>query len=138
MWGGKHFYFGDNITVGVRDLDLAIRWYQEKLGLHRSDGYAGDDVDALLLLSKNDDIGLGLLVLGPDFSPNDLQGHPILYSSKIEAAHEDFVGSEVNVGPIQKDSGGNRFFRFQDLDGNTIEVCVEPGTRSRSLLVLAV
>jgi hypothetical protein len=34
MWGRKNFYFGDNISVGVRDLDLAVAWYQEKLGLH--------------------------------------------------------------------------------------------------------
>jgi hypothetical protein len=25
------------------------------------------------------------------------------------------------------DSGGNRFFRFANLEGNKIEVCVEPG-----------
>jgi catechol 2,3-dioxygenase-like lactoylglutathione lyase family enzyme len=126
MWGGKHFYFGDNITVGVRDLDSAIRWYQEKLGLRRSEVYAGDDVDALLVLSKNDDVGLGLVVFGPEVGPDNLERHPILYSNKIEAAREDFLSRGVSVGPIQKDSGGNRFFQFQDMEGNTIEVCVEP------------
>jgi catechol 2,3-dioxygenase-like lactoylglutathione lyase family enzyme len=125
MWGRKHFCFGDNITVGVRDLDRAVHWYQEKLGLRRADA-PGDEVDALLVLSKDDETGLGLMVLGPDVGPNNFEQHPIMYSDKIEAAREDFASRGVSVGPIQKDSGGNRFFQFQDLDGNTIEVCVEP------------
>jgi hypothetical protein len=31
------------------------------------------------------------------------------------------------VGPIEADSGGNQFFKIRDLEGNSIEVCVEPG-----------
>lgn len=125
MFGRRHFYFSDNITVGVKDLDRAIEWYQEKLGLRRGD-FAGDEVDALLVLSKDDETGLGLVVFGPDVGPGNLERHPILYSSKIEAAHGEFLSRGISVGPIQIDSGGNRFFQFQDLDGNTIEVCVEP------------
>ena len=125
MFGRKHFYFGDNITVGVKDLDRAIQWYQEKLGLRRGD-FPGDEVDALLVLSKDDETGLGLMVFGPDVGPDNLERHPILYSSKIETAHEEFVSRGISVGPMQTDSGGIRFFQFQDLDGNTIEVCLEP------------
>jgi catechol 2,3-dioxygenase-like lactoylglutathione lyase family enzyme len=125
MFGRKHFYFGDNITVGVRNLDLAIQWYQEKLGLRRAD-VPGEEVDALLVLSKDADAGLGLVVCGPNVGPDNFERHLILYSNKIEAAHEDFVSRGISVGPIQADSGRNRFFQFQDLDGNTIEVCVEP------------
>jgi len=32
----------------------------------------------------------------------------------------------ISVGPVRSDSGGNPFFQFQDLDGNSIEVCKEP------------
>ena len=125
MWGRQHFYFGDNITVGVRDLAQSIGWYQEKLGLRRSN-LSAPEVDALLVLSTDDDIGLGLVVFGPDVGPGNLERHAILFSKKLEAAHEDLASRGVSVGPIQADSGGNRFFQFQDLDCNTIEVCVEP------------
>jgi len=33
---------------------------------------------------------------------------------------------DLQISPTA-DSGGNRFFRFHDLEGNKIEVCVEPG-----------
>jgi catechol 2,3-dioxygenase-like lactoylglutathione lyase family enzyme len=90
MWGGKNFYFGDNISVGVKNLDLAVAWYQDKLGLR----------------------------LTPVKS--------ILFTKKIEAAYEEFSSKGISVEPIQSDSGGNRFFRFRDLEGNAIEVCREP------------
>jgi predicted enzyme related to lactoylglutathione lyase len=35
-------------------------------------------------------------------------------------------GRMFRPGPINMDSGGNRFFLFQDPEGNTIEVCTEP------------
>jgi hypothetical protein len=31
MWGTRSFYFGDNVSVGVRNLDSAVAWYKEKL-----------------------------------------------------------------------------------------------------------
>ena len=37
---------------------------------------------------------------------------------------EEWLSSRA---PSTTDSGGNRLFRFRDLEGNTIEVCVEPG-----------
>jgi catechol 2,3-dioxygenase-like lactoylglutathione lyase family enzyme len=125
VWGGKHFYFADNITVGVKNLDQAVSWYRENLGLHRAANHT-EEVDELLVLGKDDDTGLGIMLLGPDIGPAAFDRHPILYTKKIEAAHKDFASRGIRLGPIQTDSGGNRFFQFQDLDGNTIEVCVEP------------
>ena len=125
MWGRKHFYFAENISVGVKDLDRAVTWYQEKLGL-RLTPLKSEDVEAFLAFAKDDDTGLALVVIPSGEAKANIPGHPILFTKKIEAAYEDFVAKGINVQPIQRDSGGNRLFRFQDLEGNDIEVCVEP------------
>ena len=57
MWGRKNFYFGDNISVGVKDLDLAVAWYQEKLGL-RLTPLKSEDFEAFLAFAKDGQTGL--------------------------------------------------------------------------------
>jgi catechol 2,3-dioxygenase-like lactoylglutathione lyase family enzyme len=125
MWGRNNFYFGDNISVGVRDLSRAITWYQEKLGL-RLTPLESEDFNALLALSKNDDTGIALVTIPAGEAAANVEGHPILFTKTIEACRQEFASRGVLVGPIQKDSGGNSFFLFQDVDGNKIEVCIEP------------
>ncbi len=125
MWGVRSFYFGDSISVGVRDLNQAIAWYQEKLGL-RLTPIKSEDFDALLAFDKKEENGVALVLIPPGETKANVERHPILFTKKIEKAHEEFASRAIYVEPIQRDSGGNRFFRFRDLDGNTIEVCVEP------------
>ena len=125
MWGKRNFYFGDNISVGVKDLDRAIAWYEEKLGLKRTP-VKSEDFDAFLVFWKKDEIGLALCLIPPGQTTVNVAGHPILFTKTIEAAYEEFSSKGVNVERIQSDSGGNRFFRFRDLEDNVIEVCHEP------------
>jgi catechol 2,3-dioxygenase-like lactoylglutathione lyase family enzyme len=125
MWSRKNFYFGDNISVGVKNLDQAVDWYQDKLGLQLSP-LKSEDFNAFLSLARNDEIGLALVVIPPGATEANVQRHPILFTKRIEAAYEQFSSKGINVEPIQYDSGGNRFFRFRDLEGNAIEVCSEP------------
>ncbi len=125
MFGRKSFYFGDNISVGVRDLDRAVAWYKDKLGL-RMTPLRSEDFDAFLSFDKDDETGLALVVIPKGETEANVEAHPIIFTKRIEAAHEEFSSKGIAVGPIQSDSGGNRFFRFQDLEGNEIEVCVEP------------
>lgn len=66
-----------------------------------------------------------LVSIPPGETNTNVEGHSILFTKKMEKAHEEFTTRGVAVGPIQSDSGGNRFFHFQDADGNAIEVCVE-------------
>ena len=125
MLGARNFYFGDSISVGVRDLDRAIAWYQEKLKL-RLTAIKSEDFEALLAFNKEDQDGVALVLMPPGETKANVEGHPILFTKRIEKVHEEFASRGVSVGSIQSDSGGNRFFQFQDVDGNTIEVCVEP------------
>ena len=125
MWGRKNFYFGDNISVGARDISKAISWYQEKLRLQLSP-LKFEDCDALLVFSKEDEIGLALVAIPAGQTEVNVQSHPLLFSKRLEACREDFASRGVQVGPLQRDSGGNSFFQFQDVEGNVIEVCIEP------------
>jgi catechol 2,3-dioxygenase-like lactoylglutathione lyase family enzyme len=125
MWGGKKFYFGDNISVGVRDLNRAVDWYQEKLGLCLTP-LKSEDFDAFLSFTKDDDTGLALIVIPPGESKANVEGHPMLFTKRIEDTHKEFISRGINVGTIEVDSGGNSFFRFRDPEGNEIEVCREP------------
>jgi catechol 2,3-dioxygenase-like lactoylglutathione lyase family enzyme len=125
MWGRNNFYFGDNISVGVRDLSRAVAWYQEKLGL-RLTALKSEDFNAFLAVSKNDDTGIALVTIPAGEATANVEGHPILFTKRIEACRQEFASRGVLVGSIQLDSGGNSFFLFQDVDGNKIEVCIEP------------
>jgi predicted enzyme related to lactoylglutathione lyase len=111
--------------LGVRDLDRAIAWYKEKLGLQLSP-LKSEDCDALLVFSKDDETGLALVVIPVGETEVNVQSHPILFTKKIEACSEEFASRGIQVGPLQQDPGGNFFFQFLDVEGNTIEVCIEP------------
>jgi catechol 2,3-dioxygenase-like lactoylglutathione lyase family enzyme len=87
MWGTRTFYFGDRIAVGVRDLQRAIAWYQEKLKL-RLTPFKSEDYEALLCFDKEDSI------------PS--------YSRKRPRRHTKSPPQGMSVGPIQTDSGGNQ------------------------------
>jgi catechol 2,3-dioxygenase-like lactoylglutathione lyase family enzyme len=126
FWTKRVFSSGDPIAVDVRDVAAAQGWYEEKMGLH----YASTDLD-----KEEGSIKLGysaeetFVYLVEDTSgrrPSFVPGHPpILFVSKLSAAHEFLSSRGANVGPLLQDSGGNHFFRFRDLDDNELEVCQE-------------
>lgn len=127
MWGSPLFFIGDNCAVDVRDLSASRDWYKEKLGLRESRSPREEDsgrpfVDLCL---STDEPCISLVELEPNASADAT--HVILFTRNIEKAHQWLANRGVGVEPITSDSGGNRFFRFQDLEGNKIEVCVEPG-----------
>jgi catechol 2,3-dioxygenase-like lactoylglutathione lyase family enzyme len=125
MFGSKkHFILQDSVVVDVRDLAAAKKWYAEKLGLTYSSTDIPEDQGSMVLGYSAEDAYLYLVQTTGDARPNTRPGHPpIMFSKKLPAAHEHLSSRGVAVGPIQSDSGGNRFFRFPDLDGNELEVC---------------
>jgi catechol 2,3-dioxygenase-like lactoylglutathione lyase family enzyme len=128
MWGSPPFFIPDSCVVDVRNLSAARDWYKEKLSLQESHDRQEDDSGrpfADLCLSKHDEACFSLIELEPGAFPE--KRHNVVYAKKLEKALEWFTERGVSVEAITTDSGGNRFFRFYDLDGNVIEVCVEPG-----------
>jgi predicted enzyme related to lactoylglutathione lyase len=53
--------------------------------------------------------------------------HVVLFAKNLEKTQQWLVSRGVLVEPITCDAGGNHLFHFHDLEGNAIEVCVEPG-----------
>jgi catechol 2,3-dioxygenase-like lactoylglutathione lyase family enzyme len=126
MWGKPPFTIADNCAVDVRNLRVAFEWYKEKLELREAQNDREEDSGRPFadLHASDDDTFLSLVELEPGASVENR--HIIFYAKNLEKAHEWLAARGVPVGPTTTDSGGNRFFRFQDLEGNTIEVCIEP------------
>lgn len=122
FWTKRIFYSAGDVAVDVHDVAAAQRWYSEKLGLPYSCseveeasmelGYSADEVVVCLVE-----------ITGNDHPNRNLRRPPIMFVKKLAAAHEFLCSRGVNAGPVQSDSGGNRFFRFRDLEGNELEVC---------------
>jgi catechol 2,3-dioxygenase-like lactoylglutathione lyase family enzyme len=128
MWGKPPFFIGNNYAVDVKNLTAAREWYKEKLTLRESQSHREEDsgrpfVD--LLISKDDETMISLVEL-PAGASSD-KSHVIFFTRNLDKAHQWLAGRGVVVEPPTADSGGNRFFLFHDLEGNKIEVCVEPG-----------
>ena len=126
MFGKPPFVIPDNYAVDVRNLAAARAWYREKLGLSESKTDREEDSGRAFVdmcISKNDSL-LSLVEWSSGASAE--KQHVIFYAGNLEKTHKWMAERGVAVEPITTDSGGNRLFRFLDLDANAIEVCVEP------------
>ena len=126
MWGNPPFSLADNCAVDVRNLAAARKWYKEKLALREAKTEREDDSGRPFadLHVPGDGTILSLVELEPSKSPQS--EHVIFFARNLEKAHEWLTARGVVAEPATTDSGGNHFFRFRDLEGNVIEVCVEP------------
>jgi catechol 2,3-dioxygenase-like lactoylglutathione lyase family enzyme len=127
MWGKPPFWISDSCAVDVRNLGTARDWYKKTLGFREVSSDRQDDsgrpfVD---LCTSSDDTILTLIERGAAESAQT--EHVIFFAKNLEKAREWFIERVVTVGTVTSDSGGNRFFRLQDLEGSVIEVCIEPG-----------
>jgi catechol 2,3-dioxygenase-like lactoylglutathione lyase family enzyme len=126
MWGAPPFWIADNYAIDVRNLAAAREWYKEKLALREIHDRKEDDSGrpfADVCVSKEGGM-CSLIELVPGAAPKGQ--HVIFYAKNLEKAQKWLTDRGVASEGITADSGGNRFFRFFDLDGNAIEVCVEP------------
>ncbi|HEV2289323.1 MAG TPA: VOC family protein [Candidatus Acidoferrales bacterium] len=122
------FWIADNYAIDIHDLGAACQWYKEKLGLRKvrdgKDDSGRPFADVCLLRSRGMAGICSLVELEPGTATE--KQHVIFYANNLEKTQQWLISRGVTTEPITVDSGGNRFFRFLDLDGNAIEVCVEP------------
>jgi predicted enzyme related to lactoylglutathione lyase len=126
-WRKPPFSISDNYAIDVRNLAASCDWYKEKVGLTEVDNDREEDSGRPfkdLCISRGGGF-LSLVELRPGGSPENT--HFIFFAKNLTKAHQWLAGRGVLVKPIRTDSGGNRLFQFQDLEGNAIEVCIEPG-----------
>jgi catechol 2,3-dioxygenase-like lactoylglutathione lyase family enzyme len=124
---GGPFHFVGPITIAVKDADAAARWYEAVLNLNCVTGW---DLVPIGMTDNKDRSNPGPQIVFVRIPSGPLSAermkHPIIFTRDVENAHRWFSARTSNTGPIQTDSGGNQFFTFRDLDGNYIEVCIEP------------
>lgn len=126
MWGKPPFTIAENCALDVGNLELTCDWYKEKLGMLEVQNDRIEDSGRPFtdLSIANNGTFLSLIELEPGTSAE--KSHVIFFTKNLEKAHQWLIGRGVVVEPIANDSGGNRFFQFRDLEGNALEVCVEP------------
>ncbi|MBO2518606.1 MULTISPECIES: VOC family protein [Limnochorda] len=109
----------DTVFVRVRNLDEAVAWYTQHLGLEVRWRHPGV---ACLNLGETP---LTLLEAGEAFHP--VEEAPFnFYAPDIEAAYARLRAAGVPVDEQITDDGGVRWFGFRDPDGNRLEVCWWP------------
>lgn len=114
----------DVVQIPVKDVRAAARWYTDALGLTKTFEMPEANVVAFDL----GEVSLGLFEVadGPA-GPSDRRGFPMLRPVDLDKAHEVLASRGVAVGAIEA-RGPYRWFRFEDPDGNPIEVLAKQKT----------
>lgn len=112
----------DTVILRVRDLDRALDWYAERLGLA---SVFTDPAERLAVLEVGNGSTLTLWELkeGETAPAVDASvAYPILGVDDADAAHALLRGRGVDTGDMRT-SDGVRFFAIRDRDGNRLEAC---------------
>jgi hypothetical protein len=114
------------LAASAKQIGSSGKYCRTKLGFREADTDREEDSGRPFtdLCISTDDAFLSLVELEPGTSPE--RGHVVFYAKNLEKAQQWLTGRGVAFQPTKSDSGGNQFFNFHDLEGNAIEVCVEP------------
>jgi predicted enzyme related to lactoylglutathione lyase len=111
------------VTVGipVRDLALAISWYQSALGVGEPDQIPMDNLAEF-------DLGAFWLQLAVDPESAGREGISVNISVADAAAErQNLLSQGLTVTDLQRFEGVVEFFELTDLDGNKIGFVTELG-----------
>lgn len=108
------FLFKENYAMFTRNIDKAIRFYQDSF-MMKMYNLSEDGKEALL--ENISDSKLLRLVEIDNFTPSEIA----IYSNEISAAHK----IHLRQGIIIKDDPMNAVYSVEDLDGNKIIVVGE-------------
>jgi len=121
-WSSVRFSIPHNARVFVRDIDSVTPWYTDKLGLRS--GVEGQQREAGVATYKFKEDGKAItLTTKPRFGT---ETPLILFTKRIGKMKSLLSGRGVDVGPIEQDRQGTRYFELHDPEGNAIEVVEEP------------
>jgi predicted enzyme related to lactoylglutathione lyase len=118
------FTIADGCYLRVTDLARAADRFKEKFDLKPFKVPQADSEERGQITMAYDEVG-GAIDLGRN-EPGTGDSRPMLYTGKINKAHEVLAARGVHVGPVQRDAQGTAFFEARDLDGNVLEICEEP------------
>jgi len=116
----------DTVIIRVRDIAAATQWYVQALG---AEAIYEDEEQKLSVLEFGGDpdaevagstLTLWQLDPGVEWAPSST--YPILATADARAAHAALAARGVDVSELTE-TPGVWYFRFADLDGNTLEGC---------------
>ncbi|MGH9472885.1 MAG: VOC family protein [Terriglobales bacterium] len=109
---------GGNATVFVSNMDRAVRFYTEVLGLKLAERYG----DHWASVEAGKGLTIGLHPASPKAPPPGTRGSVMLgleIEGKIEGALEHLASHGLHpIGEIERDQSGGTFAHFHDPDGN--------------------
>jgi predicted enzyme related to lactoylglutathione lyase len=120
-WSGAEFSVPTNTRILVQNIDSVTPWYAEKLGLRKVAENPRGEADIATLRFKADGNSI-VLTTRRDFRTG---GTPILFTRRIDKMRDVMAERGVNVGTIERDRQGIRYFEMHDPEGNEIEVVEE-------------
>jgi len=127
MWGKTPFWILDNCVIEMRNLGTARDWYKKTLRLREAAGEREDDSGRPFVDRRVSNDDTSLMLVEREAAASTQREHVIFFAKNLQKTRQWLIERGVTVEAVASDSGGNRFCRFQDLEGNAIEVCVEPG-----------
>lgn len=125
------------IYLPVKEVDVAAKWYEEKLGADIS--YI-DNSKAILNFA---DQSFFLVQSPPNESANFVDSHgEVRFSVTFEVnglemlrqLHEEFSSKKMQVGLLENRGHTGRNFVFEDLDGNKFDVWSELSPKCKERL----
>jgi catechol 2,3-dioxygenase-like lactoylglutathione lyase family enzyme len=113
----------NHITYNVRDKDIALRWYEDILGVKQIPKMVDGDHLYWLQLPSG---AMVHIIENPD-APSAPSHHTAFEVDDIEAARDALAAKGIEATDIQTRNDGQRAFYLNDPDGNRIELCTKSG-----------
>jgi len=120
-WSAARFSIPQNARIFVRDVDSVAPWYVDKLGLRRSADSPWVESGAASYRFKEDGKSITLTTKTSYGTEKTL----ILLTKRIGRMRGVLSARGIDVGPIEQDRQGTRYFEIRDPEGNAIEIVDE-------------
>jgi predicted enzyme related to lactoylglutathione lyase len=120
-WKAAGFSIPAGTRILVRNIDAVSPWYIDKLGMSRLSENNCDESGIATFRFKADGNSVVLTTRG-GFGTGKTA---ILFTTKITRMRDVMAARGVEVGTIEKDRQGIRYFEIHDPEGNEIEVVEE-------------
>jgi len=119
-WRAAQFSIPAETRILVRHIDSVLPWYVGRLGLHKLTFDPAEPGIATLRFKED-----GNSVVLTTQSGFQVGKTPILFTKKIGRMREVLTARGVDIGAIEQDRQGIRYFQIHDPEGNEIEVVEE-------------
>lgn len=120
-WRSAEFSIPGNARILVKDINSVSRWYSDKLGLLKLATGPKSEPGTATLKFKADGKAV-VLTTRSDFRTGKT---PIFFTRKINRVRGVMAARGIDVGEIEADRQGIRYFQIHDPEGNEIEIVEE-------------